>query len=370
MPTHSPSLASRRSLEEETKCEGAKAANATAHGGEFPEDLFTAEEKKNGWVVLHIIGMIYMFVGLAVVCDDYFESSLQSISDALELSPDVAGATFMAAGSSAPELFTSLMGVFVATSDIGVGTIVGSAVFNVLIIIAMVCFAAPNVSLDWYPLTRDCIFYCLSIIALVATIFDQKVSWYESVVLFLLYFVYVYIMKRNSEIQEWMVRHANEPHVPTQLQTRVMKVCEHWTFNWFIYSVIIINITIVGLDLTDPQDWQKMVNHIFSGIFIAEMGVKIYGFGFFNYWREALNAFDGILVFMIVLELCLSGSGMAGGVRGLRLFRVFRALRGLRIVKLYRAFHRTYADDETQTDMQDLRLASFHGIKGTSVAMF
>lgn len=46
-----------------------------------------------------------------------------------EISPDVAGATFMAAGGSAPELFTSLIGTF-SGSDVGFGTIVGSAVFN------------------------------------------------------------------------------------------------------------------------------------------------------------------------------------------------------------------------------------------------
>jgi len=32
----------------------------------------------------------------------------------LKIAPDVAGATFMAAGSSAPELATALIGVFVA----------------------------------------------------------------------------------------------------------------------------------------------------------------------------------------------------------------------------------------------------------------
>lgn len=42
----------------------------------------------------------------------------------------------MAAGSSAPELFTSLAGV-VVDSDVGVGTIVGSAVFNILVIVAL-----------------------------------------------------------------------------------------------------------------------------------------------------------------------------------------------------------------------------------------
>lgn len=35
------------------------------------------------------------------------------------MSPDVAGATFMAAGSSAPELATVIIGVFFAKDDIG-----------------------------------------------------------------------------------------------------------------------------------------------------------------------------------------------------------------------------------------------------------
>uniref|UniRef100_A0A671NNN3 Sodium/potassium/calcium exchanger 3-like n=1 Tax=Sinocyclocheilus anshuiensis TaxID=1608454 RepID=A0A671NNN3_9TELE len=68
-----------------------------------------------------------MFYALALVCDDYFVPSLEKICERLHLSEDVAGATFMAAGSSAPELFTSVIGVFITKGDLGVGTIVGSA---------------------------------------------------------------------------------------------------------------------------------------------------------------------------------------------------------------------------------------------------
>ena len=53
-----------------------------------------------------------MFAGIAIVCDDYFVPALEKIVEKLELSDDVAGATFMAAGSSAPELFTSVIGKF------------------------------------------------------------------------------------------------------------------------------------------------------------------------------------------------------------------------------------------------------------------
>jgi len=43
----------------------------------------------------------------------------------------------MAAGGSAPELFTSFIGTFVSNSQVGFGTIIGSAVFNVLFVIGM-----------------------------------------------------------------------------------------------------------------------------------------------------------------------------------------------------------------------------------------
>ena len=65
---------------------------------------------------------------------------------------------FMAAGGSAPELFTSFMGVFVAKSNVGFGAIVGSAVFNVLFVIGMCAiFSKDILALTWWPLFRDCV---------------------------------------------------------------------------------------------------------------------------------------------------------------------------------------------------------------------
>lgn len=50
---------------------------------------------------------------------------LCSTAQVLRLTPDVAGATFLAAGSSAPELFTAIADVFGPSNSIGIGTIVG-----------------------------------------------------------------------------------------------------------------------------------------------------------------------------------------------------------------------------------------------------
>ena len=50
----------------------------------------------------------------------------------------------MAAGGSAPELFTNVVGVFIAESNVGFGTIVGSAVFNVCFVLFACAYAAKD----------------------------------------------------------------------------------------------------------------------------------------------------------------------------------------------------------------------------------
>ncbi|XP_007476704.1 sodium/potassium/calcium exchanger 3 isoform X2 [Monodelphis domestica] len=174
---------------------------------EFPNDIFTNEKRRQGAVVLHVLCAMYMFYALAIVCDDFFVPSLEKICERLHLSEDVAGATFMAAGSSAPELFTSVIGVFITKGDVGVGTIVGSAVFNILCIIG-VCglFAGQVVALSSWCLLRDSTYYTLSVVALIVFIYDEKVSWWESLVLVLMYIIYIIIMKYNACIHQCFER--------------------------------------------------------------------------------------------------------------------------------------------------------------------
>ncbi|KAK7912352.1 hypothetical protein WMY93_012563 [Mugilogobius chulae] len=174
---------------------------------EYPVDVFSLEQRRQGWILLHFFGMLYMFVALAIVCDDYFVPALEVIIEKLEISEDVAGATFMAAGGSAPELFTSLIGVFIAHSNIGIGTIVGSAVFNILFVIGMCAiFAQEVLSLTWWPLFRDVSFYFLNLMLLILFFLDNEVQWYESLVLLLGYLAYVVFMKFNAKIEKMVKR--------------------------------------------------------------------------------------------------------------------------------------------------------------------
>ena len=80
---------------------------------------------------------------------------LEIICEHMDLKPDVAGATFMAAGTSSPEFFSNIMGTFVTKSDLGIGTIVGSAVFNIFGVIA-VCGLFSGREDDWLQQSRLC----------------------------------------------------------------------------------------------------------------------------------------------------------------------------------------------------------------------
>ncbi|XP_033184151.1 sodium/potassium/calcium exchanger Nckx30C isoform X1 [Bombus vosnesenskii] len=173
----------------------------------FPEDLFTVHQRRRGAVILHVIGVVYMFVALAIVCDEFFVPSLDVIIEKLEIADDVAGATFMAAGGSAPELFTSIIGVFVSFDDVGIGTIVGSAVFNILFVIGMCAiFSRTVLSLTWWPLFRDCTFYSASLLTLIYFFRDNYIYWYEALVLFGFYLAYVSFMKWNQPMEKLVKR--------------------------------------------------------------------------------------------------------------------------------------------------------------------
>uniref|UniRef100_A0A1I8I030 Na_Ca_ex domain-containing protein n=1 Tax=Macrostomum lignano TaxID=282301 RepID=A0A1I8I030_9PLAT len=171
----------------------------------FPPDLFSLADKRRGAVALHGLAALWLFAGLAIVCDDYFVASLEVLCEVLHLKPDVAGATFMAAGSSAPELFTSVIGVFLTQSDVGVSTIVGSAVFNLLFIVSLCgLFATQIIFLSWWPIVRDCSYYSLSVVSLILVIYDEKVHWYEAAALLMLYAMYIVIMYFNESIDQWI----------------------------------------------------------------------------------------------------------------------------------------------------------------------
>jgi len=176
------------------------------------DSYFNMPTERKFLAVFHVLGMAYMVLGLNTVCDVYFAGSIDLLCDAWNLTPDVAGATWMAAGGSAPEFFTSLVGATIAQNDVGFGTIVGSAVFNVLFVIGLCGYVAKgNIDLTWWPLFRDCSYYITSLAVLAAFVSDQIVEAWEAGVLFAMYICYVLFMLVNRPLNVWAYELTGTP---------------------------------------------------------------------------------------------------------------------------------------------------------------
>ena len=126
-------------------------------------------------VVTSLAAILAAVFALAALTEKFFIPSLDAISRRLKLSDEVAGASLMAVGSSAPELAIALMALFTgggAHSDVGIGTIVGSAVFNILVITGVSAVVAGGLRIHVFAVRRDMLAY-FAAIAYLALIFSD-----------------------------------------------------------------------------------------------------------------------------------------------------------------------------------------------------
>lgn len=52
-------------------------------------------------------------------------------------------------------------------------------------------FSFQVIALDWWPLSRDCLMYAISVISLICVLQDNHVMWYEALMLVFAYFFYI-----------------------------------------------------------------------------------------------------------------------------------------------------------------------------------
>lgn len=116
----------------------------------------------------------------------------------------------MAVGSSAPELSIALIALIKPGDhgDVGVGTIVGSAMFNVLVITGASALARP-VKVVFATVTRDVIAYVLSLGMLLWAFRDSRIDLYEAATFLVFYGAYIGVLAMWSKY----FKHEDDPIV-------------------------------------------------------------------------------------------------------------------------------------------------------------
>ena len=161
------------------------------------ESIETSPEKKlpNLKMSLFIAG------GLAglVIGGQLVVSNAISIAENLGISEKIIGLTVIAAGTSLPELATSIVAAAKKNADIAVGNIVGSNIFNILLILGTASVISPvsysdSFNVDLYIFAGGTIFLILAMLTGKRKILDR----WEAAILLIFYLVYtVYLVARE-----------------------------------------------------------------------------------------------------------------------------------------------------------------------------
>jgi len=148
-----------------------------------------------GWLARLPVQIVLVLggLGLLVLGATWLVDSAVSIARALELSEAVIGLTIVAAGTSFPELATSVLAAMRGERDIAVGNVVGSSVFNLLGILGVVALVtpgglsvAPGLVFFDIPLMIAVAFACLPVFST-----GHRIARWEGALLLGYYVVYV-----------------------------------------------------------------------------------------------------------------------------------------------------------------------------------
>lgn len=136
-----------------------------------------------GLVVFGIAGLI---IGGKLVVDNSIDIATQ-----LGVSQKIIGLTIIAAGTSLPELVTSIVAALKKNSDIAIGNVIGSNIFNVLLILSISSFVNPikyNPNFD-----QDILILIGGTVFLIIAMFTgkrKKLDRWEAFILLSFYLVY------------------------------------------------------------------------------------------------------------------------------------------------------------------------------------
>ena len=138
------------------------------------------------------MSIVYIIIGAILVLwgADRLTDGATAIAQRLNIPQIVIGLTVVAMGTSMPEFFVSLMSAIKGTSDLAVGNIIGSNVFNTMAIVGITALVAP-MTISRSTVQKDIPFAIVASVMLLLMCFDTTLSRLEAGVLFLGFLIFM-----------------------------------------------------------------------------------------------------------------------------------------------------------------------------------
>ena len=121
-----------------------------------------------------LLYIIYIVIGIVLVLKgaDFLTEGASALARRMKVPEIVIGLTIVAAGTSAPELFVSIMSAIKGTPDLAVGNVIGSNIFNSMLIVGCAAMVAPMV-ISSSTVKKDIPFAVMASVLLVVLCLDN-----------------------------------------------------------------------------------------------------------------------------------------------------------------------------------------------------
>lgn len=143
------------------------------------------------WVIDALV--LVAGLGTLIVGSRLFVDGATSLAKSLGVSDAVIGLTVVAAGTSLPELATSVVAALRKQSDIAIGNVVGSNIFNVFCILGVTATVSPINSSE-IGLRDGAVMLILGVVLLPFALTGRRISRGEGAVLLASYAVYLFFL--------------------------------------------------------------------------------------------------------------------------------------------------------------------------------
>lgn len=144
--------------------------------------------------------VLLLIIGIVVVLKsaDWLTNGAVGLATKLGISQIVIGLTIVAIGTSMPEFFVSIVSAIKGTPDLAVGNIVGSNIFNVLLIVGVAATVAP-ITIQRTTVRRDIPIAVIASIMLIIMMFDNTISRVDALILFAAFIAFIWITLCDSK---------------------------------------------------------------------------------------------------------------------------------------------------------------------------
>lgn len=148
-----------------------------------------------------LLNILYIIIGVAVVLwgADRLTDGAVGLAAKMNIPQIVIGLTVVAMGTSMPEFFVSLVSAINETPDLAVGNVVGSNIFNVLLIVGTAAVVAPMV-ISKTTVKKDIPFAVLASVLLFIFGLDNYISIIDAAILTVVFIIFmVYTVRSGSK---------------------------------------------------------------------------------------------------------------------------------------------------------------------------